>query len=421
MLFALSNIKINGFAKSEILNISAKNTHEFSKVLGEQTREIVHSMLVKKLRKFKTAALARALSDFEVIEDLAQRKYLTIGNVNYAKRYVDSVKGFSEGAGITIAEACFLQKEIESGCQTIIAKNAKNDICFLHTEENGEDEEIRTNYRYRLVKLRLPEKEIIFFLYPGLCSWGPAFEIDKTNSFVQFADEFYMHNKPKSPLWTNFVASTFFDCADLSKIKILARKFSLLAKKFRFHNGYAVHMVQKNPKPQYLSYEIGDNIIKSLPTFSKIFAQTNLPKNEKLRRRSSIAQPRVKHEWERSSKMEFLEMSRKEKRLETVCNMNWWNTDNSKNAIKTGLKVLAYPYGDLRRYRDKKGNWIHYHTGIPSVWTPAHFVGYVGEKSEFYIGKLTPQPIAGMEYSNEIDDNYKYQEEKLWNLIRRRK
>jgi hypothetical protein len=58
----------------------------------------------------------------------------------------------------------------------------------------------------------------------------------------------------------------------------------------------------------------------------------------------------------------------------------------------------------------------YYHTGLPSRWTFAHFVGYVGKFSKFYIGRKTPAPIPGMEYSNEIDENYKYAEEKLWKL-----
>jgi hypothetical protein len=415
MLYLNHSLKVNGFSAGEVLNIEASSLFEASRILGLRTKLITQGILRKNLKSGKREYLQKCLDELEVVESLSKRGHFTVGKVNYAKRYLDAIKGFSQGSGITVAEAIFLQKEIQTGCQTMISKNEDGSFAFMHAEENALDDNTSPNYNYRVVKMKIPKKEVVFFLYPGICGWGPAFGIDRANIFAQFVDDLSIGEKFVGSLWSNMITFMVFDTGSIRKAELLLEKIATVGKTYGFSSGYALHMIQGGNKKGIASYEFGGKLTKKINSFSRFFAQVNYSKNNLLKRMTEFYPPKNLKRWEKYQKETYLEMTRREARLLNLEKMGLWKTSTAQKVIQTGLQVLAYPYGDLRRYKIN-GKLIYYHTGLPSRWTFAHFVGYIGKYSKFYIGKNTPNPIKGMEYSNNIGEDYKYAEEKIWKL-----
>ena len=410
MFFSKTSITVHGFSDSEIITISAKNIHDLASEYAQKTKKVIHQSLNERLKKDKGNGkhLAAALADLEVIKNIAKKGNLVINSQNYAQRYIDALEGFSKGSGLCLAESAFLQKEIDAGCQTLISKNTKGEIAFLHTEEDGDNDKLaqKSKYGHRLVKANLSGRKSTFFSYPGLCLWGPAFGTLENDNFVQFVDELFIKEKLYGPLWSNFIVFMFFDCGNLEDIKMLIKKLKVLCIKYPFQNGYSVHMLDSK-KQNLLSVEFAGSKIVKIDTDYKKFSQANYPKAKDFQKMSEY------------DEQTYIEMTRREKRLEKISNLGMWRIDGEKQAISTGLETLAYPYGDLRRYRRKDKHWNIYHTGLPSLWTAAHFVGFLGKAhTSLYIGKLTPKPIVGMEYSNQIDNNYMYQEKKIWEMTK---
>ena len=60
-----------------------------------------------------------------------------------------------------------------------------------------EVDDLFSKYKYRVVTMKLPDKTITFFAYPGLCIWGPAFSCNETKGFIQAVDDVLM--KGRSP------------------------------------------------------------------------------------------------------------------------------------------------------------------------------------------------------------------------------
>lgn len=414
MFFSKPQITIHGFKDDEILEINADNLYEASKILGHAMCKQSLDVLNRDLKSDKKYEVQKCASELSLLHNLSENNFLKIGKVNYAKRYLESLHGFADGAGISILNAAFLQKETETGCQTIIAKNKNDEIAFLHTEENDKDDNTLPVYNYRLVRIILPEKEILFFAYPGLCGWGPAFGIDKTHDFVQFVDDLIIDEKYSGPIWSNAITSMIFDTGDIKVAGKLLERIKKLCRKYSFFGGYAIHIIQNQRILKRLSLEFGGKYLEVIPDFNDFFVQVNYAKTPKLKEIAEFRKPDNLKKWISYQKMTYLEMTRREERLLSICRMGWWNTSNPTKTIDSGLKVLAYPYGDLRKYKDKDGKTKYYHTGLPSKWTFAHLIGFMGKENRFYIGKNTPPKIPGLEYSNNIDENYRYREEKLW-------
>jgi hypothetical protein len=417
MLYLNHSLKIDGFDASEVLHIEAPTLLEASRILGHKNKTITREILKKNLvGSGKKKYLQKCLKELNILENLSKKGYFKVNGINYAKRYLDAIKGFAQGSEITIAEAIFLQKEIQPGCQTMIAKNENGGFSFLHTEENSPDDNTLPAYNYRVVKMKIPGKEVVFFAFPGICGWGPAFGIDRTNMFAQLVDDIYIAEKFSGSLWSNMIAFMVFDTGSVKKADLLFKKIAIAGRRHGFSCGYAVHTVQYKDKADSVSYEFGGKLVRKANTFSNIYAQVNYSNNDELKKMADFYPPRNLKNWDKDRQMEYLEVTRREARLMDLGKMGLWKTNSADATIKTGLKVLAYPHGDLRKYKGKDGKMVYYHTGLPSRWTFAHFVGYLGKHSKFYIGKKTPAPIKGMEYSNDIGENYKYAEEKLWKL-----
>ena len=95
-------------------------------------------------------------------------------------------------------------------------------------------------------------------------------------------------------------------------------------------------------------------------------------------------------------------MERRMKRLRT-----WGKHEHGlvskdpKAVLRTGLRVLAMPDGDIEDVDGKRTV-----TGLANEYVAGHVVGYVGEKGiDCVFGKRTPPPIIGKEYSFQTKQN----------------
>lgn len=397
-----------GFVNEDKLRIKAPSLDRAFEELGRGMREVSQKILEQRMKmaRDRGMVLESAQADLMVIEEIARDRWLEIEGVNYAARYLEALNGYGRGVGMAVDEVAFLQKEIEAGCMTMVARSPAGAIAFLHAEENGDDAGLPKGiYDYRLVELKLPDRELVFFAYPGLCSWGSAFGIDKTTNYAQFTDDLYIKEEEMGRVWVNLAAFALFDAANMDKGKLIIEKLVGIARRWGWHNGYAIHMVKGGKQSQAVSYELAANLVMRQPELAGHVVQVNRPITDEIK---------VFDELEKG--ILYWEMVGREKRLERIWRLGWWKLSSAKEAIKTGLKAMAYPHGDLRYYKNSDGRKTYYHTGLPGPWIAAHFLGWVGEKSEFYIGKRIPPPVKGMEYSNDIDENYRYGEEKLWRL-----
>src|SRR4030042_4517628 len=120
MFFPKTSIKTHGFTGSEMLLIEATSPYSAAYKLGEETRELTLKLLAKKLRRHKEKTLKKTLEEYKQIEKLVKKGSFKVGKVDFGKRYLDCLKGYALGTKISLAEAAFLQKEVETGCQTMV-------------------------------------------------------------------------------------------------------------------------------------------------------------------------------------------------------------------------------------------------------------------------------------------------------------
>ncbi len=419
-------IKHSGFARSEVFEIKAKNLLAASKLLGMEFRKEAKSKLKKDLKSKDNKNLLHDTRKYLLaFERLVRTRLLVVDGVDYGQRYLDAMLGYSKGVGISLAEAAFLQLEIAAGCQTIFSQDLKTqEIRLIHTEEDDDEGLLsRKAYNYRLVKITLPEKEVTFFAYPGLCGWGPAFGINETKHFVQTVDDLFVINKyPNACIWANAISFMILDAADFGVIDQLRAILEDLLSKRGCVNGYATHMATNIGGPMMKSIEYGGKIIgfvnSNLYGKQEIIAQANYPRNENVKKYSSSHPPVGGSRWKIKDIRTHLEMKYRQKRLERLARKTKWSKGNATNVINVGLRLLANPYGDLARYKESSGEIRYYHTGLPSIYTAAHLVGYVSKNKEyFYIGKLLPKPIPNKRYSLDVNEDYPFAEKKLWEYI----
>src|SRR5690348_15484296 len=148
MFFRQPKITINGFSDTDIIEIKAKDLASAAFILGQKTKKNVAATLARRSTRGSKKLIVEAMRELEIIAEIAKSGDLTISNINYAQRYLDALTSFTAGTEISLPEAAFLQKEIETGCQTFITKNASGEIAFLHTEENGDDEHMTRPGKY---------------------------------------------------------------------------------------------------------------------------------------------------------------------------------------------------------------------------------------------------------------------------------
>jgi hypothetical protein len=424
-----TSIVYSGFSESETIEIQSESIFGASKMLGKIMSLETKRLLKNDIRfENKKKILAEGAKQLSIFKKITKNSLLTIDGINYAQRYLEAHEGYSEGVGISMPEIIYMQADITAGCESIFSCNQKlNQIRLIHTEENSADHNFRSKgkYTYKLVKMRLPDKVVTFFAYPGMF-WGAAFGINETCRFVQAIDDLITrdNNYPNSGIWVGAVAAMFLDSGNLSHVSKMVDALKPWVKKFGCIGGYAIHMAEGGPNPSTKSVEIAGKVVKFVDPYvsdgQTIVAQANYPRDKSVKKYSESHPPQKQH-WKIDEIHLHVEMFNRQKRLLRLAKETKWPINNPNKAIASGLKLLANPMSDLAAYTDSHGKLKYYQTGLPSEWTVAHLVGYIDSKTtQFYIGKLTPKPIPGMEYLLKVDESYPYVEKKLWELVEKK-
>jgi muramoyltetrapeptide carboxypeptidase len=388
-----------------VSSITKRKLNEVIDSLGKRERAAVH--------------LEYASNSLQQLEQLATENFLTINGVNWLRRYLEALYGFCEGSGITATEGALLQLEIQTECQTIILQDKNTqEIRFIHTEEDGNYSitEMRSD-PFRLVELNISGRKTTFFAYPGLCSWGPAFNIRHDLGIILMVDDLYMKESAnKGPITANAMAFMALDSGDLNIVEQLLNRAKTAPA--GFSGGYALHFVVAGENPTMEAVEFGsDQVSWERPTVlpdRSFFVHANCPITGSLQPTTDAGIPSPETQLEEVEI--FVEMRLRHQRLEAKASgVNWLGQDPHAS-ITTGQWLIASPEGDIGGYSDPNGyeHW-EYFTGLPSKWTLSHMVGYVGKLgTTISVGRYLPPPIPGHEYSLQPRKNYPYARKRIW-------
>ncbi len=420
--------KRKGFADNQVLTIKADNLYQASVILGREMAEINRKFIDHEMRGISQTAKdkAFAIADQKLAELKlwAKKEEFLVGGENRLARYLECFTGYMEGSGLSGAECAFLQTELDAGCQSLFVQDGKTGIIRLvHSEEDINPGFYTGEYWYKWVRMELPDQEVRFFAYPGLCSWGPAFGVNVSKGVVQAVDDLYINSVyGLGPIWANAMAFMTLDLGEVGLVEELVRNIEKLPGG-KFDGGYAIHLAGACEHPKIASVEFAADKIKVLEPARigdrLIVAQANCPLDDEMQNFSEAAFPRNRSEWGKGDAELYVEMRERQARLtETGKEVNWLKED-ADQSIETGLKILADPRGDMGR-REKRGVYEYFTSGFPSKLVVGHFTAYLEEGSiNYYVGKLRPAPIEGKEYEVDVDANYRFGLKKIWEVARR--
>lgn len=421
---------VKGFKPEECVVFKGKSLRSVSRAFGKSMSEVTKAYLKWALGGNNLRARKLILNDAQDrlhhLEELAASGALVVDRANWLRRYLEAFYGYCEGAGLTLAEGAFLQVYIDGGCQTLWVQDIKTgEIRLVHTEEDEDSLSLKDGkYRYKLVEMSERGKTIRFFAYPGFCGWGATFGFNQTTGLIQTADDLVVKEGfNKGVLWASAVAFMVLDCGDIKIVEKLFRKIESLPG-VKFTGGYSIHFAQAGDPPLMRSFEFAGDKIKWLEPDKVrgrlIIAQTNCALDPEMQPLSSAYPPPKGEFWGRAGAQLFVEMRERQLRLTTIGATVDWLKKNMDDTIKKGLEILADPYMDVGKSVGGQGRDSFYYTGLPSSWTVAHLVAYIGrEEIGFYVGKLTPKPIKGREYALKFKKNYKFAGKELWKLAER--
>jgi hypothetical protein len=407
---------ISGFNSSEIIEIQGDTVRDAFRKLGAKNKQYIQYRLEDYLpEKGKAKYLKSALAQLRNIEGLAKKGVFMIDGVNWLTRYLQAFYGSCEGAGISRAEGAVLQSEGAVGCQSLLVQDKKTgEIRLIHTEEDSEiDTGGKFKYPFKVVKIRLEDKEVSFFSYPDIFGWGYSVGINESAGFVQVVDDLSPRTKyNRGYFWTMAVTFMTMDSGSVKTAGKIMKK--LAASGIVFNGGYSVHMAQLDGKPTLNSFECIHREVKHLsPKVTRdrvVIGQSNVALNPTLQKYCMAGWPKKGDSWSLTAANLYTEMLGRTERLLKFGKEAKWLGLSAKNSIKYGLKLLADPRGDVGLYKDG-----YLMTGLPSFWTYAHFAAYLGgDKIEFYLGKNLPKPIRGSEYSVKYFKGYKFVGKKIW-------
>lgn len=422
-------VRISGFAPEELLSITADSIHEAYFYLGESESKIAKQVLRESRIELGETNWGRMMETCEkklaILKELSNNNSISVEGVNYLGRYIEALEAYGEGAGVTMSEITFLQIDFAGGCQSMMLQDSSTgEVRLLHTEEDMDYAE-RGQYRYRMVDMNVDGKRIKFFAYPGVCGWGPAFSFNETTGLIEMVDDLYIEPRfDNGPIWANCMVFMMVDAGELEKIKRLIEKVHSLPGD-KFVGGYAVHMVhsvgsgQVNEQVKTLSVEFaGDKIRYVGPAIYQnrlISAQANCPIDEGIKLMSSSAMPSYGEEWTKDETELYIEMNERRRRLLEMGIGTDWLNKSPMESIKTGLRLLANPYGDVGRYIDDFGHVKYYCSALPSRVTVAHITAYISNNEiSLFIGKGRPTAIPGLEYSAKVTAEYQWGLKKIW-------
>ncbi len=417
--------KVEGFRPSEVLNISSKGLHDAFVEFGKSMSKIDKLLLagidagmneVTRKKEYK-----KAKDGLNNLKYLSEKGRLMVDGVNWLERYLEAFYGFCKGVGIGQVQGALLQMEMGSGCQTIVTQDLRTgEIRTAHAEEDPWfSATARKPYGYRWVDMALPDKEISFFAYPGICGWGPAFGVNKTTGLVQEIDDLVPRKEyGRGILWSNAMAFMTLDCGEISKIEKLVKIADDLPQG-KFNGGYAIQLSQAGEEPEIMSVEFsGDKIKMVEPDRVKgmlYITQVNCPRDREIKVMSEGYYPPAGEKWKLDSAEFYVEMRNRKRRLNLLVKDTRWLGKSARQTISLGLRMLAHPELDIQRTYNSAGNEVRWYTGLPSKWTVAHMVAYIKKATIYmYVGKLTPKPIRGKEYAIKYQKDYRFHGRKLW-------
>lgn len=414
--------KISGFRPSERIAIKAPNLRLAFRKLASKNKTYISFVLKRTLPKAgRKLVLKTSLRELKKLESLAKKGVLSVNGINWLDRYLQAFYGSCEGAGISRAEGAFLQSEASVGCQSLLVQDKKTGVVrLIHTEEDSDPiGGAKFQYPYKVVSVGLTDKDITFFCYPDIFGWGYSIGVNEGMGFVQVVDDLMPKEEyNKGYFWSTAVSFMTLDSGSLLVAKEIIRKIGQI-RGLAFNGGYALHMAQLNGKPKLASFEFIHKEVKSVqPLYTRdrsIIGQGNCAVTKGFAKYCQAGYPKRSDKWSVSVANLFVEMENRAKRLQRLGKEAKWLEKDAKNSITYGLKLLADPRGDVGFYKITRKKEGYFMTGLPSVWTYAHFVAYLGvDKAEYFLGKGLPKPVKGREYSLKYFKDYKFAEKKIW-------
>jgi D-alanine-D-alanine ligase len=410
------------FSERDFITIKAQTDREAGEMFGRQTAGVTTRALKDKLSAAKnTNQIEESKKLLNAAKALIKKQAFVIDGIDYLSRYMETLTGFCEGAGISMLHGVFLQSFADIGCQTLLAWDEKKQaINVAHTEENPDDPDliklhkilephrhivpydelfsrygklINSLYAYKVVRRDTKNSSQIFFAYPGLCSAGPAFGINLTHNTLFVADYLTPKQNGSCDLWANAIISMFFDCGDIGIIQKLAE--IAIKSNIQILGGYAFHAVQWIPKLSMVSYEFGSRILQKQPYEKKgarkILGQTNFPRG----RSFQAIDVYEKHaNTEDDFQISHL-LKRRTEQLRTIAATSVYPSTHPETDVKNLLDLLASPFGDIETFDHGPA-----FEGFPTLNETAYVAGsFSAVGGKIVIGKLAPPPIKGQEYS----------------------
>ena len=373
----------------------------------------------------RSRSLEEAEVDYKNLVSLSKTDLFEIEGVNWLKRYIQAFEGFCEGAGISYAEGAFLQIEEEAGCQSLMVQDkTTGEIRAIHTEEDPTFDitNKKERYDYHLVEMKVEGKEMVFFAYPGMCSWGIAFGVNKTTGMIQLVDDMYV--KPvhsQGMLWASAVGFMMLDCGHFKTVGELVRRIRKLPGE-KFTGGYALQMIKagsSGARMKTIEF-IGDKIVFVKPVEAEdrlISPQSNYARDEGLQGYTTNAVPPEGERWTQADAEAYVEMRERYYRLEKMGLTGEWLQKSPEETITLGLEMLAKPDGDIGRGWTDEGRPRYFYTGMPTKIVAGHFAAYVNKDEVLcYMGKGLPRPTKGREYSLSVKRGFKYAKNKIWEM-----
>lgn len=414
----------HNFDEGDCLYLAANSLESASRELGCQTKTLIDKRIATLFSGLNPAERQRRMSWAMIcvknMTELAESGLTTIDGVNWLARYMSAFHHYCLGAQINAAIGAFLQMEVMKGCQTLVVQDKETGIIrFIHSEEDGQyySSVDGDAYDYRLVKMTLPDKTIQFLAYPGLCGWGSAFGINQDTGFTVLVDDLWIKDEFYSGLvWMNAVAFMALDCGSIDRFIAIMNTLKQYPG-ISFTGGYALQLIESGPQPEIAQVECAARHIRWLVPVDGgdrfYYAHTNFVIHPDLKKYSETSWPELGRQWHKEAAILYEEMHGKHERLNYYGHTFNWLGNDVTGSIQKGLQLLAEPEADLRRY-DEDGLRCRY-CCLPSTWTVAHLTGYIDYKqSNFHIGKLTPPPIPGREYSLTVKPHYPYLKRDLW-------
>jgi hypothetical protein len=340
------------------MDIHADDLRSAHVLIGEKIRRYAKGALreYQKEENYQEV-LAFATQSLDQMRKLAKTKtFTTLDGINHLERYLETVVGFSEGTGLSLPEVALLQIENAAGCQTLCVSNTQSgEIVAIHTEEDadGYNQSENAAIGKRWVRLHLPEQNVEYCLYGGLCGYGYASGLIERQGKSMFQAADILGSTPVGTIWGNAMAFMLMDCGNIDTTNQLISqiKSAFAPNESIFNGGYVVHQVEAGHPPKMQTVEYGGNQITRLEPMEssgrKFQFGVNYPQDPQLQ---EIDDYTLSEDYD--DQQEKRMMQRRQRRLELIARLagrlgealgNW----GKEKALKFIHKILQKGRGDV--------------------------------------------------------------------------